>query len=158
MLEQELKQLILDKFRSVKNFSEKANIPYTTVDSILKRGVSKANVINIIKMCQALNIDTDALSEGKIQPRTEKIQSTISKSENGIIKKYRTLDEYGKKVVDNILNLEYERCSSAENKPDKTVRVFKVARSIDGEEAPGYVDMSEEIIQRILDAPEADDF
>lgn len=114
MLEQELKKFILSKFKSVKSFSEKANIPYTTVDSILKRGVGKANVINIIKMCQALNIDTDALSDGKIKPRIENVKSVVSNQENDILKKYRTLDEHGKKMVDFTLNEEYTRCTYTE--------------------------------------------
>lgn len=166
MLELELKQLILKKFRSIKNFSEKADIPYTTVDSILKRGVNKANVINIIKMCQALNIDTDALSEGHIQPRIEKIQSTISKLENDIIKKYRSLDEHGKNIVDNILDLEYKRCSGVaknnnsnteiQTKPNKMVTVFKAAMSTDGQ-APGCIKMPEEMMQRLEDAPPTDE-
>lgn len=40
---------------------------------------------------------------------------------------------------------------------NKTRWVYKAARSTDGEKA-GYVEMSEEEIQRILNAPEADDF
>lgn len=157
MLEQKLKELILEKFKSVKNFSEKADIPYTTVDSILKRGVNKANVINIIKICQVLDIDTDALSEGQIKPRTEKIQSLISTQENSIIKKYRILDEYGKKVVNSILDIEHERCLNiAGNKSNKTVTVFKAAMSTDGQ-APGCIEVPEETMQRLEDAPPTDE-
>lgn len=32
---------------------------------------------------------------------------------NTLIKKYRTLDEYGKKAIDSIINIEYERCKNA---------------------------------------------
>lgn len=121
-----------------------------TAISNWEKDINKPDIDTLALICKALGVSATYFIENK--------EPSFSLKENDIIKKYRTLDEYGKKVVDNILNLEYERCSSAEYKPDKTVRVFKVARSIDGEEAPGYVDMSEEMIQRILDAPEADDF
>ena len=74
MVEQELRELIVSKYKSVKAFSEEANLPYTTVDSILKRGVERANVKNIIKLCQALHIDTDALADGRIEPRRVKLK------------------------------------------------------------------------------------
>lgn len=153
MLEQELKKLILSKFKSVKSFSEKANIPYTTVDSILKRGVGKANVINIIKMCQALNIDTDALSEGQIKPRIENVNSLISKHEDNIIKKYRTLDAHGKKAVDYILNAEHDRCTA--DKKEKYIR-FVAARSKDGQSPMRTEKVSKEAHEELINAPESD--
>lgn len=38
------------------------------------------------------------------------------------IKKYRTLDEYGKKAVNSILNIEYERCISAKREQEEMPR------------------------------------
>ena len=78
MVEQELRELIVSKYKSVKAFSEEANLPYTTVDSILKRGVERADVKNIIKLCQALHIDTDALADGRIEPRRVKLKIAIT--------------------------------------------------------------------------------
>ena len=34
----------------------------------------------------------------------------VSTNEQEVIKKYRALDEHGKMLVDNVLNLEYKRC------------------------------------------------
>ena len=82
MVEQELRELIVSKYKSVKAFSEEANLPYTTVDSILKRGVERANVKNIIKLCQALHIDTDALADGRIEPRRVKLKIAITPEDN----------------------------------------------------------------------------
>lgn len=65
MLEEELKQIIIEKYGSVRQFSFKINIPYTTVDSILKRGIDNSNVGNVIKMCKALNISIDNLIDKK---------------------------------------------------------------------------------------------
>lgn len=63
MIENKLKELIVDKYGSVRQFSLKIDIPYTTVDSILKRGIDNSNVGNVIKMCKALNISIDNLLE-----------------------------------------------------------------------------------------------
>ena len=37
--------------------------------------------------------------------------SIFNNTEKSIIKKYRSLDEYGKKAVDGLLNTEYDRCT-----------------------------------------------
>lgn len=72
MLENKLKELIIEKFGSVRQFSLKINLPYTTVDSILKRGLDNSNVGNVIKMCKALDISIDnLLDEREIVPNLE---------------------------------------------------------------------------------------
>lgn len=68
-IENQLKAMICERFNSVKEFASAIELPYTTVDSILKRGVDKANVINIIKICTKLGIDVDALASGNIQKK-----------------------------------------------------------------------------------------
>lgn len=69
LVEEKLKDLIIEKYNSVKSFALSIGIPYTTLDSILKRGIDKANVLNIIKICNALGIDVDELSNGQIKPK-----------------------------------------------------------------------------------------
>lgn len=61
MLEDKLKNLIIEKYSSIRQFAFKIDIPYTTVDSILKRGIDNSNVGNVIKMCKALNLSIDNL-------------------------------------------------------------------------------------------------
>lgn len=65
MLEEKLKNLIITKFGSVRQFAIYIDIPYTTVDSILKRGIDNSNVGNVIKMCKALNISIDNLLDNR---------------------------------------------------------------------------------------------
>lgn len=65
MLEDKLKDYINEKFGSVRNFAMKIDIPYTTVDSILRRGIDNSNVGNVIKMCKALDISVDSLLDSK---------------------------------------------------------------------------------------------
>lgn len=65
-VEVELKELILERYKSLRDFTIKIDMPYSTLDTILKRGVNKANVVNIITICKELGIDAESLSGGKI--------------------------------------------------------------------------------------------
>ena len=65
-VEMELKELILEKYGSLAEFCKKIDLPWTTLDSILKRGVGKANIKNILKITAELGIDVERLVDGKI--------------------------------------------------------------------------------------------
>ena len=67
-VDERLKELIIEKYGTMKEFTDHIGIPNSTFANILRRGVQNANVVTIIKICQALNISTDALAEGKIIP------------------------------------------------------------------------------------------
>jgi len=67
-VEERLKELIIEKFGTMKDFTDHIGIPNSTFANILRRGVQNANVVTIIKICQALSISTDDLAEGKIVP------------------------------------------------------------------------------------------
>lgn len=66
--EEKLKDFILSKYRSLREFTQEINMPYSTMTTILKRGIDNSNVQNIIKICQALEIKADDLAEGNIVP------------------------------------------------------------------------------------------
>ena len=66
--EKRLKELIIKQYGTMKNFTDHIGIPNSTFANILRRGVNNANVVTIIKICQALNISTDELAQGKIVP------------------------------------------------------------------------------------------
>lgn len=108
MIEQELRDLICSRYKSVRAFAEAADLPYTTVDSILKRGIEKATVKSIIKLCQTLNIDTDELAAGRIAPRKIFLKTAISPEENRLLLKIRSLDEDALQVVLSVIDLAYE--------------------------------------------------
>lgn len=54
--EKYLKNLIEAKYGNVRAFSEHIKLPYTTVRSILSRGLMNAKMRNIIKICNGLGI------------------------------------------------------------------------------------------------------
>jgi len=65
-IEEKLKEHILERYASIREFSQTINMSYSTLDSILKRGISNSSVTNVIKICKALNISADALADGEI--------------------------------------------------------------------------------------------
>lgn len=65
-IENELKQLILDKYGSVRSFTQSINIPYSTIDSMLKRGIDGTSVSTVLLVCLALNIDIEGLLNDEI--------------------------------------------------------------------------------------------
>lgn len=67
-LETRLKTLIMEKYGSLNKFCEKIDMPWTTLDSILKRGIAKSNITNVLKITSELSIDTESLVAGAIIP------------------------------------------------------------------------------------------
>jgi len=66
MVENKIKELIIEKYGSVKRFADKIQVPYTTIDTILKRGLLNSNVLNVIKICNELGLDIDEIANGKV--------------------------------------------------------------------------------------------
>lgn len=67
--EEKLKLLILSRYKSIREFTIAIDIPYTTIDSIFRRGIDNSSVSNIKKICDALNISVDALADGEIKTK-----------------------------------------------------------------------------------------
>lgn len=68
-----LESLIREKGYNLKSFAAKCGIPYTTLYGIIKNGVGKASVNNIIVICRNLGIKVEELEEmaGKSIPQEE---------------------------------------------------------------------------------------
>ena len=68
--EKDLKRLMELKSGSIKAFSKEIGLAYTTVRSILERGVFNAMVENVIKICKGLNIKPEEIMDIE-QPQLE---------------------------------------------------------------------------------------
>ena len=83
MNELELKRMIEAKYGSVRAFALDNDIKYTTLRSILERGVLNAKAETIFKICAALNIRPEAFSdilpETTATPTLSAITDTASK-------------------------------------------------------------------------------
>lgn len=58
-----VKRLIKEAGYSKRAFAEKIGLPPTTLQSMLSRGIGKASVDNVIKVCKGLGITTDDLEK-----------------------------------------------------------------------------------------------
>lgn len=67
-IEEKLKDLILSRYKSIREFTLEIDLPYTTLDSLFRRGINNSSLSNVLKVCKALHISGDALAQGKIVP------------------------------------------------------------------------------------------
>ena len=67
--EDKLKEYILNRYKSLREFAQIINMSPTTLDSILKRGIDNSSITNIIKICKELKISVDELADGNIVPK-----------------------------------------------------------------------------------------
>jgi len=55
--EQKLRNCILDRYGSLRRFAREADIPYSSVLTLLSRSVGGASFDTVMKICQTLEID-----------------------------------------------------------------------------------------------------
>ena len=93
-----IRKRIKEKFNTIENFSKHMNIPRTTVNFILKNGVSLSNygMVNTI------------LKELDIHPVNEH-PVVIDEKLLDFIKIYSSLDDIGKHAVTSVAETEYRR-------------------------------------------------
>lgn len=106
--EKRLKHLMEMKSGSVKAFSEDIGLAYTTVRSILERGVFNAKVENIIKICKGLNIKPENIMDLNDTIISESITTLIKltppRQENVLNYANSQLDEQNSKG-DNVVDI-----------------------------------------------------
>ncbi len=67
-IENAIKDLIKERYGSVREFCIQAKIPYSTLTSMFQNGITNTRINNVLKICSSLSIDADALTEGKVIP------------------------------------------------------------------------------------------
>ena len=73
--EERIKELIIAKYGNVRAFATESGISYTTVRSILERGIMNAKAENVFKICHLLGISPDTVADWGIS-NEEQPQST----------------------------------------------------------------------------------
>lgn len=155
--EEFIKQLIISKYGTIKNFSEFINVPYTTIRSILERGIGKAGIDNIIKICKGLEVSPEQLSTDF--SLNECISNTLSTM--------YLLNDYHQQKVYNFATKELEEQKQEQAKNDKTPVIPIESNKKDSDEiytfaahsdAPDKTYTDEEIseIEAFLDKVKAD--
>lgn len=101
---QDLKNLIIEKYGSLSKFAEKIGMPWTTLDSVLRKGVNNSNISNINKICQELQISTDELSKGNIISAKEYINFNFPQDIRAAARNMMDLSPEDKKTAIDMIN------------------------------------------------------
>ena len=111
--EELLKECILSKYKSIREFCMQIEVAYSTVDNIFKRGIMGSSVSLIIKICDRLNIDVDELINGRISEKLPPLESLTLK-ERTLLRAYRN-NPGMQSAVDKLLGVEEEGGDIAED-------------------------------------------
>lgn len=106
-------KLIKEKYKSIRQFSIAADIPYTTVKSGLKSGIRGMAVETVIKMCHALDIQIENLLNTESAPDPNDFRH-LTGDESYILQKYKKLSTLSKREMVNYLDYLYHREKSSE--------------------------------------------
>jgi len=93
-----LKGVILSRYKSIRQFSVAMNIPYSTLITVLERGVDGMAYNTVIRICEALSLnplDFSPLEEGN------SVSSQITTRK--VMERYWKLNKAGRKRVLEIM-------------------------------------------------------
>lgn len=82
-IEEQLKAEILRRHKSIRAFTSAVGIPYSTVDSIFKRGITNTGVGTVIKICEYLGLDVESICTEEL--RKKENAPTPSKDDAGVL-------------------------------------------------------------------------
>ncbi len=107
-----IKAEIKRQYKSVRQFSEKSGIPYSTLSNCLSKGIGGTAYDTVIKICNLLNLkhiyDADL--------------TIFNEQFYDICHMLSELDEQGVHTVRTVLTIEHNRCSKSNSK--ETVKAF----------------------------------
>ena len=107
-----LKQARENKGYNQKQFAERLGVTPTRLN-YWEKDKREPDVAIIKQIAQILDVSSDWL----IGNNLISVDITLSANEKQHIKKYRSLDHYGRKAVDFILDNEYQRCTEVTDEP-----------------------------------------
>lgn len=156
----------LNEFKKIKGLtnlqlSQMTGITLSTIDKITSGNNTNPKLNTIKALCQALDCTLDDLLDDvnysdnqkqkkyKEENRLNNAQSEDSNlliGEKKHIKKYRTLDSYGKEAVDNILDIEYRRCTEQQwNRQKKDQVLSPVAARSEGNKTKIHTEYTQDL-------------
>lgn len=128
-LEQKLQDYILDNYKSIMQFAKVADLPYTTVKGIFSRGIWGTSIQNVIKICNTLSLDINALVNGEIKKDIH--INELTTHEKKLVVAYRNHPEH-QYTIDTILHIDEE---------EQLIPTLKAARSKDNNQPIEVVNM-----------------
>ncbi len=120
-----IKTEIKKQYKSVRQFSEKSGIPYSTLSNALSKGIGGTSYETVIKICNFLNLkqayDADL--------------TLFDENCYEICTMLAALDEHAVHTLKTILSVEYERCANGKKLHNEHERVSMATQSLDYKEA-----------------------
>lgn len=103
-IEDKLRDLILTRNKSLREFVQQTDLSYSTVDSILRRGIGNSSLSNILKLCSALGISADELANNRIVPIDKTIQRRSHMTDIDAIIEFtkKNIKEYSDLTIDGL--------------------------------------------------------
>lgn len=114
-----LAELIDQKGINANELAESTGITPSTIYSIIKRDNTKVDIEVLIRICEALDVNVEIFYQEYMKNKKTSRQTSLSPS---FIDKYNAIDENGKKLVNVVLDMEYERCNATKKQPAFTFR------------------------------------
>lgn len=87
---EKLKNIILNKYGSIREFAKISEIPSTTLTSALDKGIGGMAVDRVIRICEILDIDIKTFEPLK------SINKSLSFKEEKLLSKFNKLNDLGK--------------------------------------------------------------
>lgn len=116
-VEEELQDYILAKYQSLREFTIQNHMPYSTLSTMLKRGINNTNWKTILSICNALDISADDLADGHVVERSDSMawqdkrllevyKASLQNDEDmRILLAYHAADEGTKAAVRKLLDI-----------------------------------------------------
>ena len=120
-----IKTEIQRQYKSVRQFSEKCGIPYSTLSNALSKGIGGTSYETVIKICNLLNLK-----------QAYDVDLTLFNEHcYEICTMLAALDEHAVHTLKTILSVEYERCANGKKPHRQRETVAIASKSLDYEEA-----------------------
>ena len=102
-----IKAEVKKQYKSVRQFSEKSGIPYSTLSNAFSKGIGGTSYDTVLKICKMLNLKQ--VYDADLTIFNDKFFEVCSMLSE--------LDEQGVHTVKTVLTVEYNRCKSDKEEP-----------------------------------------
>lgn len=148
-------KLLKEKKKTKAQLAKAAGIPYTTLDSMLKRDSDTSRLATIFKIAEYLDIAVEELVFDDHPRNTRKTE--LTDGELALIESYRSIDERGKGSVNAVLSYELSRTKPIA-KAKESVRKIPVYLAPAAAGSPLPVLADDYSLVKTSDAPEEANF
>lgn len=122
--------VLLEKRETNPNeLAKKVGVSPQTIYSIIKRDSKKADIEVLLKIADILGVNVEYFIDDAIPSGSSK-SDVLSSSDMSLLEKYHVLDNYGRELVDLVLEKEYDRCIASINEKPASLRLYTYMQKI----------------------------